>query len=131
MGGEGIPAQLTKSARLGGDSETRTLKGPGEATWASRRAALAKLERAAFRSMGHFQQVHATAPSTRSAESSSSDSFGSPRGTALRNGFGESGFEATLAGTNRVALLPRGQPVGFSFQRPDSDSQHTGTAVAN
>src|ERR1035441_4026624 len=40
--------QLTKSAPLGGDSETRTLKGPGEATWASRRAALAKLERAAF-----------------------------------------------------------------------------------
>src|ERR1035441_9312954 len=85
MGGEGIPAQLTKSARLGGDSETRTLKGPGEATWASRRAALAKLERAAFRSIGHFQQVHATAPSTRSAESSSSDSFGSADGSRTRN----------------------------------------------
>src|ERR1017187_10196390 len=85
MGGEGIPAQLTKSARLGGDSETRTLKGPGEATWASRRAALAKLERAAFRSMGHFQQVHATALSTRSAESSSSDSFGSANRTRTQN----------------------------------------------
>ena len=34
--------QLTKRAPLGGDSETRTLKGPGEATWASRRAVLTK-----------------------------------------------------------------------------------------
>ena len=70
--------QLTKSAPLGGDSETRTLKGPGEATWASRRAALAKLERAAFRSIGHFQQVHANAPSTRSAQSLAVGRFGSP-----------------------------------------------------
>ena len=68
-----IPAQLTKSAPLGGDSETRTLKGPGEATWASRRAALAKLERAAFRSIGHFQQVHAAAPLTRRTKRSSPD----------------------------------------------------------
>ena len=47
--------------------------------------------------------------------------IGSPRGTHFRNGFGESGFEITLDVTNRVALLPSGQPVGFSFQRPDSD----------
>src|ERR1035441_7388079 len=51
------PAQLTKSAPLGGDSETRTLKGPGEATWASRRAALAKLERAAFRGVAKTQNL--------------------------------------------------------------------------
>jgi hypothetical protein len=51
----------------------------------------------------------------------------SPRGTSLGNGFGETGFYATLAGTNRVALLPSRQPVGFSFQRPDSDSEHTYT----
>ena len=38
----GPQLQLTKSAPLGGDSETRTLKGPGEATWASRRAVLTK-----------------------------------------------------------------------------------------
>src|SRR5664280_2291280 len=54
------------------------------------------------------------------------EKLGSPRRTPLRNGFGESGFEATLAGTNRVALLPSKQPVGFSFQRPDSDSRHAG-----
>jgi hypothetical protein len=53
-------------------------------------------------------------------------SNGSPRGTHLRNGFGESGFETTLGVTNRVALLPSGQSVGSRFQRPDSDSQHTG-----
>lgn len=42
--------------------------------------------------------------------------FGSPRGTAFRNGFGETSFAATLAGTNRVALLPNGQPVGSVFK---------------
>ena len=51
--------------------------------------------------------------------------LGSPRGTHLRNGFGESGFETTLGVTNRVALLPSRQPVDFGFQRPASDSQHT------
>lgn len=34
--------------------------------------------------------------------------FGSPRGTPLRNGFGESGFETPLGGTKRVELLPGG-----------------------
>lgn len=51
---------------------------------------------------------------------------GSPRGTLFRNGIGELGFETTLGVTNRVELLPSRQPVGFSFQRPDSDSQNTG-----
>jgi hypothetical protein len=55
--------------------------------------------------------------------------FGSPRGTLFLNGFGESGFEPTLGVTNRVALLPSRQPVGFSFQRPDSDSEDTGTGI--
>jgi hypothetical protein len=55
--------------------------------------------------------------------------YASPRGTSLRNGFGETGFEATRAGTNRVAMLPSWQPVGFSFQRPDSDSKHNGIPV--
>src|ERR1017187_10469181 len=50
--------------------------------------------------------------------------LGSQRGTHLRNGFGESGFETTLGVTNRVALLPSRQPVDFGFQRPESDSQH-------
>ena len=69
----GPQLQLTKSAPLGGDSETRTLKGPGEATWASRRAVLASLREPPSRSIGHFQQVHAAAPLTRRPESSSSD----------------------------------------------------------
>src|ERR1035441_8339226 len=53
----------------------------------------------------------------------------SPRGTHLRNGFGESGFETTLHATNRtagqefhrsswrVALLPSGQRVGLQFSK--------------
>src|ERR1035441_3735643 len=65
--------QLTKRAPLCGDSETRTLKGPGEATWASRRAVLTSLREPPSRSIGHFQQVHATAPLTRRTKSSSSD----------------------------------------------------------
>src|ERR1035441_10045570 len=65
--------QLTKRAPLDGDSETRTLKGPGEATWASRRAVLASLREPGSPSIGHFQQVHAAAPLTRRPESSSSD----------------------------------------------------------
>src|ERR1035441_5787744 len=65
--------QLTKRAPLGGDSETRTLKGPGEATWASSRAVLASLREPGSPSIGHFQQVHAAAPLTRRPESSSSD----------------------------------------------------------
>ena len=69
----GPQLQLTKRAPLGGDSETRTLKGPGEATWASRRAVLASLGEPPSRRMGHFQQVHAAAPLTRRTKSSSSD----------------------------------------------------------
>ena len=45
--------------------------------------------------------------------------FGSPRGTSLRNGFGESGFEATLAGTRRVASWPSRQvPCREQNRRP-------------
>ena len=43
--------------------------------------------------------------------------LGSPRETHLRNGFGESGFETTIASTNGVALLPSGQRVGLQFSK--------------
>src|ERR1017187_523582 len=79
--------QLTKSVPLSGDSETGTLKGPGEATWASRRAVLASLREPPSRSIGHFQQVHAAAPLTRRTKSSSPDYLAPQRRletTALR-----------------------------------------------
>src|ERR1019366_406052 len=76
--------QLTKRAPLCGDSETRTLKGPGEATWASRRAVLTSLREPPSRRMGHFQQVHAAAPLTRRTKSSSSDYLAPQIGLELR-----------------------------------------------
>jgi hypothetical protein len=43
--------------------------------------------------------------------------FGSPRGTSLRNGFGETSFEATPAGTNRVCVVAKQATCGFQFSK--------------
>jgi hypothetical protein len=104
--------QLTKSAPLGGDSETRTLKGPGEATWASRRAALAKLERAAFPQHWPFP----ASPCRRAVNQKDKEFvvglFGSPNRTRTQN-----------LPVNRLRLSDISQLGTSCFHRP-SRAQH-------
>ena len=57
-----------------GDSETHTLKGPSDATWAKPTGSPGRASESSLpASIGQFWQVHAAAPLTRSTESSSSD----------------------------------------------------------
>ena len=67
-----LPAwQLTKRALVGGDTERVALEWANEQVWAGCTGQIAGRREAAFRSIGHFPQVRAGVPLTRSAESSS------------------------------------------------------------
>jgi hypothetical protein len=93
--------QLTKSARQCGEGEK---PGGTEADSAIRR------DRAGLRETAGSIILAISGETGKSSVKRTGDGFererfGSPGGTSLRNGFGESDFEATLAGTNRVALL--------------------------
>ena len=112
------PAPLTKRAPLGGDSETRTLKGPGEATWASRRAVLARLREPPSRSMGHFQQVHAAAPLTSRTKSSSSDYLAPQMWLSSRSLSGER-FPTAVRVATQWKWLPISRLITRKYRKSD------------